>query len=99
MQSVVLKQGAYEPEIGALIRQHIAPGELFVDVGANQGQHGVIAARAGAIVDAFEPVPRLADRVRANAKLNGVSGRLVMFGTGLGATTVTACLYENGRLR
>jgi len=98
MQSLILKQGAYEPEIVALSRQHIVPGQLFVDVGANQGQHSVIAARAGATVHAFEPVPRLADRVRDNAKLNGVSERLVVFGTGLGATVGTARLYENGRL-
>ena len=98
MQSLILKEGAYEPEIAALIRHHVVPGELFVDVGANQGQHSVIAARAGAMVHAFEPLPRLADRVRANAELNGVSGRLVVFGTALGATTGTAYLYENARL-
>jgi FkbM family methyltransferase len=63
----------YEPEVVALLRSRIGPGDVFFDVGANAGYFTVIAADLGAEVHAFEPNPRVrALLVRTAAALPGV---------------------------
>jgi FkbM family methyltransferase len=60
----------------SLMLKHLAPGGVFYDVGANAGFYAVIGARAvgpTGQVYAFEPMPKLADRVRENAKLNSMA--------------------------
>jgi FkbM family methyltransferase len=60
--------GVYEPEETALLERELRPGDVFVDAGANIGYFSAVAAsRVGPTgeVHAFEPVPRLYDRVRA----------------------------------
>lgn len=54
-----ISQGEYEPACTAIIRQHVAPGHTFVDVGANVGFFTLLAAgRVGPTghVLAFEPI-------------------------------------------
>src|SRR2546430_1917553 len=50
----------------------LPPGDIAVDVGANLGIWALLAARRGARVHAFEPVPEMAARLRAHARLNGI---------------------------
>ena len=46
------------------------PGDLFVDVGANQGGWTIMVAGRGARVIAFEPIPPTVDRLYANVLAN-----------------------------
>lgn len=48
----------------------IRPGDLFVDVGANQGGWTLTLAGRGARVMAFEPVPATLARLRENVRAN-----------------------------
>ena len=65
--------GAWEGNSLALWRD-LCPGmETILDVGANSGVYALAAAALcpETLVVAFEPVPRVADRLRTNAALNG----------------------------
>jgi FkbM family methyltransferase len=58
-----------------VFRGLLRPDMVFVDVGANQGEYTLVAARhltAGRVV-AFEPVRALYDQLLANVRLNGFS--------------------------
>lgn len=49
----------------------ICPGDVVVDIGANQGFFTCYAAQKGATVYAFEPVPELFERMERNVRRNG----------------------------
>ena len=69
--------GHYEPEVQALLRSELRPGDCFFDVGAHIGFFTVLAGRLGARVVAIEPDPANARRVERNASLNGVTAQVV----------------------
>ena len=58
------------PEM-AVWEKRLAPGDLFLDVGANVGTYTVFAASLGASVIAFEPAHDTAALLRENVALNG----------------------------
>ena len=98
MQSAILWDGAYEPGIAGLLVAVLLPGDVFVDVGANAGQHSLIAASKKARVFAFEPVPRLARRLRDNVRLNRFEGQVTVVQMALAAHVGEATLYVADRL-
>ncbi|MEH1124638.1 FkbM family methyltransferase [Micromonospora sp. CPCC 206061] len=51
-------------------RRILRPGDLFVDVGSNDGAYALWAAEVGARVIAVEPDPDAATRLRRNITLN-----------------------------
>ena len=53
----------------------LGPGDLFVDVGANQGGWSLAAAGRGARVFSFEPAPLTCERLRANIADNPIEVR------------------------
>lgn len=55
----------------------IAPGDVVIDVGAHIGCFTVMAARRGARVLSFEPVPANFARLRRNVVRNGIEGVLL----------------------
>ena len=63
----------YEPETTSLFYRLSAGSRCVLDVGAHVGYYALLAATANAQarVFAFEPVPQIQDRLRANVKLNG----------------------------
>ncbi len=67
--------GRYEPQETAVLRAVLAPGDTFVDVGANWGYFTLLAAhlvgKTGRIVS-LEPDPRVYSLLRANVRLNGL---------------------------
>jgi FkbM family methyltransferase len=97
IQRCVLAYGAYEPGIAGVLAAVLRPGDLFFDVGANIGHHSLVAASRGATVHAFEPVPRLAERLGENFRFNGIQDRLVLNVAAVGAEPGTAILYEADR--
>lgn len=98
IQRCVLRCGAYEPGIASALATIVQPGDIFFDVGANIGHHSLVAASRGAMVHAFEPVPRLASRLQENFRLNKIEDRLVLNVAAVGAEPGTATLYEATRL-
>ena len=50
--------------------RHLAPGDIFIDVGANVGAYSLWASDHGAHVIAIEPDPEVAARLKANIALN-----------------------------
>jgi FkbM family methyltransferase len=74
----------YEAEELALIAENYKGG-VFVDVGANIGNHAIYVAKLlnAPKVIAFEPVPLSADLFDINVALNGCSDRVVLHRVGL----------------
>lgn len=61
-----------EPEITYLIKRLLPKRGTFVDVGANIGEHTLVAAKIAKEVIAIEPDGYLADRLEANVRLNAL---------------------------
>lgn len=72
----LLERGEYEPDMASVLEALLAPGAVFVDLGANEGYFSVLAARLvgdrGRVV-AIEPQGRLGPVIERNLTLNGVS--------------------------
>jgi FkbM family methyltransferase len=67
--------GAFEPEVQLALFQWLRPGDNVIDAGANIGCHACPMATRVAPhgrVLAIEPVGRLAERLEANCRLNGI---------------------------
>lgn len=67
--------GTYEPAVTRFLRGAVGPGDVVVDIGANQGFHtltlGMLAAPNGQVW-AFEPHPRTRRILRDNIASNGL---------------------------
>ena len=72
MDQRVLATGTYEPEITQLLLDHLGPGDVLWDIGANAGVHAlsVKQARPEVTVVAFEPSPVHYARLCHNAAAN-----------------------------
>jgi FkbM family methyltransferase len=79
----VLTAGCYEPDTVAVLRQHIKPGNVVLDIGANEGVMSAYAAslvgRTGCVV-AVEPQSRLLDVLEINLALNSTGSYQVVHG-------------------
>lgn len=70
----LLRDGRYEPDMLETVLSSLQPGDVFVDVGANEGYFTVVAAGrvgAGGRVLAIEPQERLKEVIARNCTLNG----------------------------
>ena len=76
VQAWGLVRGVVEPGVQEALRRHVGPGTTVWDVGANVGFFTLLAARLGGDVQAFEPVPATARRLRANVAANGFGERV-----------------------
>jgi FkbM family methyltransferase len=73
--------GGWEPSEQRLMAQHIRPGMVAYDIGANHGIHTLLMARlvgSEGHVYAFEPVPENTLELRANLGLNQFSNVTVL---------------------
>lgn len=68
----VKREGSFEPKTLAAWARMVRPGSEVIDVGAYSGLFAIAAAKLWARVVAIEPLPAMADRLRENARLNGV---------------------------
>lgn len=67
---MLIATGFTEVRDQVFVQRLVRPGDLFLDAGANIGLYSVIAASAGALVEAFEPAPRAAAALRHNLTLS-----------------------------
>ncbi len=65
------------------VRARNNPDAVFLDVGANTGQHSLFMSRHVKRVHAFEPFPPVADRFRQMIQRNGFSN-IILHEVGLG---------------
>jgi FkbM family methyltransferase len=70
---------AIEPLTSAYLRDHLQPGDVFADIGANVGYMSLLAAscvgETGAVWS-FEPNPTLALMIRESVRRNQLEGRV-----------------------
>lgn len=66
----------YEPETRAAWAKALKGAQGVIDVGAYTGLYSILAAKAGANVLAFEPMPANEWRFGINAAMNGVKSRV-----------------------
>lgn len=76
---------AYEIDIKNLIVEYIEKGySTFFDIGACIGEHSINAAKKGAKVFAFDPIPDTYNVLKKNIELNNLSDQIKAFDFGLG---------------
>ncbi|HWY53246.1 MAG TPA: FkbM family methyltransferase [Terriglobales bacterium] len=67
--------GVWEPNLTSWIRRRLAPGDVFIDIGANIGYYSLLAAKlvgdSGKVV-AVEALPAIFTMLQHNLKLNHV---------------------------
>lgn len=71
----------YEPELTQRISEHLHPGDVFVDVGANMGYFTLLASKLvgeDGLVVACEPCPSNLYWLSYNVDLNGLTNVLVL---------------------
>lgn len=76
----ILETGTYEPETVRLFRENISPGDVVLDLGANEGFFSALAASLAGpegCVIAVEPQSRLIDIVEINLTLNSACEALI----------------------
>lgn len=93
IENFLLRHGYYEAEVFEALSPFLGEGAVFWDVGSNLGLHAVTAKTVfpATVIHAFEPVPELAARVRANAALNG--GGVAVHGEALASRSGDAVLH------
>lgn len=74
--------GVYDIAGISFIKKQLNPGDVFLDIGANIGTYSLSASAClsqeqGGRVYAFEPVPRIFEKLQKNIVLNGVENILV----------------------
>lgn len=71
----LLTDAVYEENISEVIAHILAPGDVFLDIGANVGAHSIraaLAVGAGGRVVSFEPNPRVRAQLAEHVRLNGI---------------------------
>jgi len=92
----ILTYGVYEKNVLYFMRDYVRarnnPDAVFLDVGANTGQHSLFMSRHVKQVHAFEPFPPVANRFRQMIQLNGFSN-IVLHEVGLGKAEALVAFY------
>ncbi|HMH23195.1 MAG TPA: FkbM family methyltransferase [Puia sp.] len=77
--------GLQEFEDMAFILHVLREDDLFADIGANIGVYTILAAKnAGSKVVSIEPIPGTFEKLRRNAELNQLAGRVELLCYGVG---------------
>jgi FkbM family methyltransferase len=85
VQSAHANGGFYEQDYLEVLERYLKPGGVFLDVGANVGNHAVFVARFGGQreVIVIEPNPEAIGLLRINLLLNGLDIDASHLGVGL----------------
>lgn len=75
ISSILAAGSLYEPDLLQFIFNNLMPPKGMVDVGANVGTHSIfVASVLGLPALAIEPNPAVAEELRDNVRLNGLTG-------------------------
>jgi FkbM family methyltransferase len=89
--------GVWEPELSAFIAAGLAPGDCFLDVGANIGYFSVLAARrvgdAGSVV-AIEPSPTVFPLLEESARVNHAGRQIRLVNAAAGSDVGSVPIYS-----
>lgn len=97
----IFLSGCYEPFFLSLIKKNLNKGDVFVDIGANIGQHSLFAS--GVVGDegkviAFEPIPRTYDQFSRSVQKNSMKN-VEIHNCGCGeAESTLEIFFEEGNI-
>jgi len=91
--SAIRHEGTYELTMTAIVKTLLHAGDVYVDVGANEGYFAVCAGRCGAEVHAFEPQSRLRQIFQDNIEINGIASRVHFYPEALTDSVGSASLF------
>jgi len=69
--------GLWEPRTTQYIKDHLKPGQTFLDIGANIGYLSILASELGAKVIAFEPSTSNVSLLKENLKENRATVKVI----------------------
>lgn len=80
VDEVIYTNGVYEPDILQVIKNNLKSGDIFIDIGANIGQHSLFSASIvgnnGRVI-LFEPIPKLVTQIKEslseNSEINNIT--------------------------
>lgn len=101
VQRSLFYSGTFEPHTSALIKSHLAPGDTFLDVGANVGHYTFLAAREvgpSGRIHAIEASRETADALAADVRTNGLEAFVSVRNVAAGATEGRAAVREGDEL-
>ena len=89
--AALFSEATFDRRDRAFIVEHLAPGGVFLDIGANMGIYSLTvgARRPDARVYAFEPIADVAARLEFNLAANRLDGRVFVRTLALGDNTGT----------
>jgi len=97
IQRMILHFGVWEPDVSRVIEQNLAPGDVFVDVGANIGYDTLLASSrvgpAGRVI-AIEASPRTFALLQRNLAANPTSSNVRAVNAAVSDRPGTLELYE-----
>jgi len=97
IQRMILYFGVWEPDVSRVIERNLAPGDVFVDVGANIGYDTLLASERvgprGRVV-AIEASPRTFALMQANLALNPSSSNVRAVNAAVSDHAGKLALYE-----
>ena len=89
----IIAFGDYDGTLHRFLEEHVRPGMICLDIGANIGEMALHMARLvgpHGHVHAFEPVPSVLARLRQNVQRNNLADRITVHPVALSNTTGTA---------
>jgi len=97
IQRMILYFGVWEPDVSRTIQKNLAPGDVFVDVGANIGYNTLLASTCvgptGRVVS-IEAVPRTFSLLQRNLSINTSSANVRAVNAAVSDQPGTLDLYE-----
>lgn len=89
----------YETDVARYLREHIRPGDVCIDVGANIGAYVLQLARwsaPGGRTVAFEPNPEALDVLERHVRMNDLESTVTIVRSAVGADEGTGVLQAAG---
>ncbi|MGB8861105.1 MAG: FkbM family methyltransferase [Ilumatobacteraceae bacterium] len=102
VSAAIIRSGQWEPHVERVLRAHLAPGSVFIDIGANVGWHTALAASIVGTtgrVYAIEPNPDNARLIALTIERNGLAQvRLLPFALSesIGFAAFRSAIGSNG---